>query len=122
MKKKLLTLSLVSFMFIPIVNSRVTLKNENDRDVDFSQVVKLKSEYKDFNGDSLTIYNCADYIDEELISEFEERYNCVVNYYTFDTPETMYNQLTLQPEGTYDLLCPSDYLGCNPYLLREAPV
>ena len=110
MKKKLLTLSLVSFMFIPIVNSKVTLKNENDKDLALSQVVKLKSEYKDFNGDSLTIYNCADYIDEELISEFEERYNCVVNYYTFDTPETMYNQLTLQPEGTYDLLCPSDYM------------
>ena len=44
MKKKLLTLSLVSFMFIPIVNSKVTLKNENDKDLALSQVVKLKSE------------------------------------------------------------------------------
>ena len=90
MNKKLLTLSLVPFMFIPVVNSRVTLKNEGTKQVEFTQQVKLKTQYKDFNGASLTIYNCADYIDEELIKEFEDRYNCVVNYYTFDTPENFF--------------------------------
>lgn len=58
----------------------------------------------------MTIYNSSDYIDDSLIDEFEERYNCRVNYYTFDTNETMYNQFTLQPEGTYDLICTSDYM------------
>ncbi|MDD7736406.1 MAG: extracellular solute-binding protein [Bacillales bacterium] len=71
---------------------------------------KLQEVNKDFKGESLTIYNCQDYIDEELISEFEEAYNCHVNYYTYDTNETMYNQFTLQPEGTYDLICTSDYM------------
>lgn len=65
---------------------------------------------KDYNGAELTIYNCADYIDEKLIEEFKELYNCEVNYYTYDTNETMYNQLTLQPEGTYDLVCTSEYM------------
>lgn len=58
----------------------------------------------------LTIYNCEDYIDESLIEAFEETYNVNVNYYTYDTNETLYNQLTLQEEGTYDLICPSEYM------------
>ena len=56
----------------------------------------------------LTIYNCEDYIDETLIEAFEEEYDVTVNYNTYDTYETLYNQLTLQPEGTYDLVCPSE--------------
>lgn len=63
-----------------------------------------------FQGQTLTVYNSSDYIDEELISSFEEEYGVKVNYYTFDTNETMYNQLTLQKEGTYDLVCPSEYM------------
>lgn len=68
------------------------------------------NESEDFKGQTLTIYNCQDYIDEELIAEFMERYNCKVNYHTYDTNETMYNQFTLQPQGTYDLICTSDYM------------
>lgn len=65
---------------------------------------------KDYEGASLTLYNCEDYIEESLLEEFEETYNCKVNYYTFDTNETLYNQFKLQPEGTYDLICASDYM------------
>ena len=61
-------------------------------------------------GETLTIYNSSDYIDEDLITLFEEETGAHVNYYTFDTNETMYNQFTLQPEGTYDLVCTSDYM------------
>ena len=69
-----------------------------------------------FKGKTLTIYNCEDYIaqgDEALIdviSEFEKKYQCKVNYYTYDTNETMYNQFSLQKEGTYDLICASEYM------------
>lgn len=59
---------------------------------------------------TLTIYNSEDYIDETLIEAFEEEYGVTVNYYTFDTNETLYNQFTLQNEGTYDLICPSEYM------------
>lgn len=67
-------------------------------------------------GRVLTIFNVEDYIsngDDEsvdLIAKFEEEYDCTVNYYTYDTNETMYNQFTLQKEGTYDLICTSDYM------------
>lgn len=59
---------------------------------------------------NLVIYNCADYIDETLIKSFEKKYDCKVDYFTYDTNETMYNQFTLQPVGTYDLICTSDYM------------
>lgn len=69
--------------------------------------------------ETLTIYNCEDYIasdddgDEvilDIIDEFEKLYNCEINYYTYDTNETMYNQFSLQKEGTYDLICASEYM------------
>lgn len=76
---------------------------------------KVKSDNK-FKGKTLTIYNCEDYIAQgeeaiiDVISSFEEKYGCKVNYYTYDTNETMYNQFSLQKEGTYDLICASEYM------------
>ncbi len=70
----------------------------------------------DFKGQTLTIYNVEDYISQgndgyvDLIGNFEKQYGVKVNYYTYDTNETMYNQFTLQKEGTYDLICTSDYM------------
>ena len=77
---------------------------------DYQVHEKTNTVLKANNDNVITIYNSSDYIDESLITAFEEEYNCTVNYYTFDTNETMYNQFTLQPEGTYDLLCPSEYM------------
>lgn len=70
----------------------------------------------EFAGKVLTIYNVEDYISQgqdgyvDIIGNFEEEYGVKVNYYTYDTNETMYNQFTLQKEGTYDLICTSDYM------------
>lgn len=72
--------------------------------------VKQHLDQADYSGKTLTIYNSFDYINEDLIDAFEEETGAKVNYYTFDTNETMYNQFTLQPEGTYDLVCTSDYM------------
>lgn len=71
---------------------------------------------ENFSGRTLTIYNVEDYISNgedgyvDIIADFEELYNCKVNYYTYDTNETMYNQFNLQKEGTYDLVCSSEYM------------
>lgn len=68
-----------------------------------------------FDGQTLTIYNVEDYIsngeDEyvDIIADFEELYGVKVNYYTYDTNETMYNQFKLN-NGLYDLICTSDYM------------
>lgn len=66
--------------------------------------------------DVLRIYNCDDYIDEALLKDFETYYQgktgktIKVEYSTFPTPEDAYNDIKIQKEGYYDLVCPSDYM------------
>ncbi len=63
----------------------------------------------------LKVYNWADYIDEELISEFEQWYEeetgepVSIIYQTFDINETMLSKIELGHED-YDVVCPSDYI------------
>ena len=63
----------------------------------------------------LKVYNWADYIDEELIGEFEEWYReqtgeeVKIIYQTFDINETMLSKIELGHED-YDVVCPSDYI------------
>lgn len=58
----------------------------------------------------LRLLNSEDYIDEDLIDAFEELYpNVTIIYETFDTNETMYNQLATG-KSRYDLICTSDYM------------
>ena len=103
MKRKTLFTVLLSSLIL--TNFSITTNTETQ-----TNYKPIKMQQKNYKGQELTIYNCADYIDEELIKEFEKTNNCKINYYTYDTNETMYNQLTLQPEGTYDLVCTSEYM------------
>lgn len=63
----------------------------------------------------LKVYNWADYIDEELLGEFEEWYEketgepVKIIYQTFDINETMLAKIELGHED-YDVICPSDYI------------
>ena len=63
----------------------------------------------------LKVYNWADYIDEELIDEFEQWYkeqtgeDVEIIYQTFDINETMLSKIELGHED-YDVVCPSDYI------------
>lgn len=57
----------------------------------------------------LRISNCEDYIDEELLAEFEELYDCTIEYSTFGTLENLYNDIKITPDR-FDLICPSDYM------------
>ena len=61
------------------------------------------------------VLNAEDYIDEELLTEFEnlvkeeDGKDVKVIYETYDTNETMYNTLKTGKQ-TYDVLCCSDYM------------
>ena len=63
----------------------------------------------------LKVYNWADYIDEDLIDEFEVWYEeqtgepVEIIYQTFDINETMLSKIDLGHED-YDVVCPSDYI------------
>ena len=60
------------------------------------------------------ISNCEDYIDEDLLDEFEEYYKektgvkIKVEYSTFGTLEELYTNI--KRGDKYDLVCPSDYM------------
>lgn len=56
----------------------------------------------------LHVYIWADYISEEVIHRFEEKYNCKVQQDIFDSNEMMFAKM--QAGGTgYDIVCPSHY-------------
>ena len=63
----------------------------------------------------LKVYNWADYIDEELLGDFEQWYEeqtgekVQIIYQTFDINETMLSKIELGHED-YDVVCPSDYI------------
>lgn len=56
----------------------------------------------------LRVYNAGEYVDNTLITRFEEEYNCKVVYETFDSNESMYTKI--QSGAEYDILIPSDYM------------
>jgi len=58
----------------------------------------------------LRVYNWGDYIDEEVISIFEEETGIDVIYDTFETNESMYTKIKTTGTSTYDVIIPSDYM------------
>nr|WP_275450065.1 spermidine/putrescine ABC transporter substrate-binding protein [Acetobacterium woodii] len=61
------------------------------------------------NRAELTVYNWGDYMDPAVIAQFEDEYNCRVNYETFTSNEDMYVKVK-NSSDTYDVLVPSDYM------------
>ncbi len=57
---------------------------------------------------TLKVYSWGEYLDMDLLDEFEEMYDCEVIYETYDSNETMYTKL--QSGEEYDILVPSDYM------------
>lgn len=58
--------------------------------------------------DTLKVYNWGEYIDGEVIAEFERENNVCVQYDTFDNNESMVVKL-VEGNAKYDVVFPSDY-------------
>lgn len=56
----------------------------------------------------LKIYNAGEYIDQDLLQEFKEKYDCKIIYETFESNEMMYTKIN--SGEFYDVLVPSDYM------------
>ncbi len=61
-----------------------------------------------YEGQTLRIYNCGEYISEDLLSDFEEQTGARVVLELFDSNEQMY--IKIANGESYDLLIPSDYM------------
>ena len=61
---------------------------------------------------TLLFLNWGEYVDEELLAEFEAEYNCNVVMDLAESNESFYAKVK---SGTtvYDVICPSDYMVIN---------
>ncbi|MEW4412303.1 ABC transporter substrate-binding protein [Clostridium sp. AN503] len=63
----------------------------------------------DSGSNELFVYNWGEYIDEDVISQFEEETGIKVVYDLFETNEEMYPVIEAGAVN-YDVVCPSDYM------------
>ena len=61
------------------------------------------------SSDELYVYNWGEYIDEDVITQFEDETGIRVVYDLFETNEEMY-PIIEAGAVTYDVVCPSDYM------------
>jgi spermidine/putrescine-binding protein len=59
--------------------------------------------------DQLNVYNWSDYIDEELLTKYEETYGVDITYDTYASNEDLLAKLQAGATG-YDIIFPSDYM------------
>ena len=57
----------------------------------------------------LSVYNWADYIDEQVLADYEEEYGVEIIYDTYASNEDLLAKLQAGAEG-YDVIFPSDYM------------
>lgn len=60
------------------------------------------------SGKTLKVYNWGEYVDKDVITQFENEYDCKVVYETFDSNEMMYTKLL--GGNNYDVMVPSEYM------------
>lgn len=58
---------------------------------------------------SINVYNWGEYIDPQILKDFEKETGIHVNYTTYASNEDMYIKLT-QSSDKYDVIVPSDYM------------
>lgn len=58
---------------------------------------------------SINVYNWGEYIDPQILKDFEKETGIHVNYTTFASNEDMYIKVT-QSSDKYDVIIPSDYM------------
>lgn len=69
----------------------------------------VKDASKPYAGETLTIFNWYDYIDESVLKQFTDETGIKVEYTNFTTNEEMYTKLAASP-SSYDVIFPSDYI------------
>ena len=59
--------------------------------------------------ETINVYNWGDYIDVEVLDQFEQETGIKVIYETFETNEDMYAKIAMGG-SSYDVIFPSDYM------------
>ncbi len=106
MKKSLLPLSLLLILLLAACGSR-TAPSEAGSAVpaEISEICGDPSKLDE----ELSIYNWTDYIDDEIIEQFEAECGVNITYDTFSSNEDLLAKLQAGATG-YDVIVPSDYM------------
>ena len=73
-----------------------------------SGLAEQKDPIAEYGSNVLNVYNWGEYIDKQVITNFEKEYGVTVNYSLFSSNEEMYTKLL--SGASYDVLVPSDYM------------
>ena len=86
------------------------VSDDNAGDSMSTQPVSSGSEGSTNSGERvLNVCNWGEYIDEDLIYQFEEETGIKVNYQTAESNESLYSLLK-SGGASFDVICPSDYM------------
>ena len=109
MKKSLKILSLILAAVLCLLLTGCQ-KEEAKPAADATEAPKAEAgtEAVSFAGQTLNVYNWGEYIDMNVIYNFEKEYDVKVNYDRYSSNEEMYTKLATG--ATYDILIPSDYM------------
>ncbi len=100
MKKRLVTALLLTFALF--------LSACGGKEKESAQAASENGSAPDIGNGVLNVYNWGEYIDKQVITDFEQRYGVKVNYSLFSSNEEMYTKL--MSGASYDILIPSDYM------------
>ncbi len=117
MKKKLyLLLILLSALALVACGGGPTGGPDSDTDTSDETEANTGDETADMEesdepqlSEELSVFNWADYIDEEMITQYEEEYGVNIIYDTFASNEDLLAKLQAGATG-YDVIFPSDYM------------
>ena len=105
--KKLVALTLAASLAMGLFLTGCSVEQVS---TDPSTPVSSGSEGSAETGDRvLNVCNWGEYIDEDLITQFEEETGIRVNYQTAESNEALYSLLK-SGGANYDVICPSDYM------------
>ena len=105
--KKLVALTLAGSLTMGLFLTGCSVEQVS---TDTSTPVSSGSEGSANTGDRvLNVCNWGEYIDEDLITQFEEKTGIKVNYQTAESNEALYSLLK-SGGANYDVICPSDYM------------
>lgn len=104
MKKKLISLFIAALLVFSACSPATTGKTDTQ-----DNTQKENADTKKSGQRTLNVYNWGDYIDQELLAEFEAQTGIKVIYEEFVTNEDMYVKLK-NGSNNYDIAIPSDYM------------
>ncbi|HHU28004.1 TPA: ABC transporter substrate-binding protein [bacterium] len=90
--KKTIVVTLMALLLIPLVSM-----------ISSCAIVRF---FTCMGKDSLTVYNWGEYVDPDLLTQFENENNVCVDYVTFNSNETA---VTRVKSEVFDVIVPSDY-------------